>query len=208
MHTTRCFNIPDVFLGGCNVLNLLILSLCKKLCFLFCEYIIIVQLSLFMFHILKTGHKIFRLLFFGQRVSTELIQFVEETSSSPKSSNASSNVDGNVVFSSKTFEKLVVSNGGQLVSRDGIKVLKNRHSSSNEKICYVVHLSGSFDLHNIINSSVVLKHISQHKLCNIKPVNPIWLKTCEMNNVVVDPTCMEYDRLVPTSNNANFKNAN
>ena len=132
---------------------------------------------------------------------------VQEISSSPKSSNASSNVDGNgsVVFSSKTFEKLIVSNGGQLVSRDGIKVLQNQHSSSDEKIksiptCYVVHLSGSFDLHNIINSNVVLKHISQHKLCNIKPVNPIWLKTCEMNNVVVDPTCMEYDRLFQPQN--------
>ena len=54
-----------------------------------------------------------------------ILPAVQEHSSSPKSPNASSNVDGNVVFSSKTFEKLIVSNGGQLVSRDGIKVLKN-----------------------------------------------------------------------------------
>jgi hypothetical protein len=121
-----------------------------------------------------------------------------ETKSAPTSSVSAptnTNTNTNASFDAEKFETLIRLHGGRLLSRDGIRLLQNlpnvnaTSGSKRKQIpkCYLVHLSGAFHLEKVIKSDALLRHISQHNLCNIIPVNPIWLQTCDMNQAEIDP---------------------
>jgi hypothetical protein len=102
------------------------------------------------------------------------------------------------------YENIVRFHGGQLLSRDGIRLLQNipksikGNASSGSKRkqipkCYLVHISGPFNLEQAIKGDALLRHISQHNLCNIIPVNRIWLQTCDMCKAEISP--YDYEKL-------------
>jgi len=114
--------------------------------------------------------------------------------------NTNTNTNVNVVtFNTEKVEKMITSHGGQILSREGIRVLQKGPNSTSTKIqktnrkCYIVHLSGAFNLDETIKSDALLSHISQHNLCKVMPVNAIWLQTCDVNRTEVDP--WEHDQL-------------
>lgn len=101
----------------------------------------------------------------------------------------------NVSFKADKIEKMIEAHGGQILSREGIRVLQkgsSNMSTSNkikhdERKCFLVHLSGPFHLEKIVQEDALLLHISQHDICKIIPVNAIWLQTCEASKTEIDP---------------------
>lgn len=111
----------------------------------------------------------------------------------------------NVLFEFSKFEELIQIHGGRLLSRDGIRLLQNNggaNTTSRHNVpknttlavkrkripkCYLVHLTGPFNLETTLKGDALLKHIYQQNLCNIVPVNPIWLQTCDMNKTEINP---------------------
>lgn len=121
----------------------------------------------------------------------------------------------NVTFHADNIEKMIASHGGQILSKDGIRVLQRVSNNSNtnpnsstsasptqvkneKRKCYLVHLSGPFDLEKTIEKDALLRHISQRNLCNMIPVNAIWLQTCEASKMGIDP-CQHEELFVPQS---------
>jgi len=123
----------------------------------------------------------------------------------------------NVIFNADKIEKVIASHGGQILSKEGIHVLQknssnmhtnrntNRNTSTNtvkvknqKRKCFLVNLSGPFDLEKTIEKDALLRHISQHNLCLLIPVNAIWLQACEASKTAIDP--FEHEELfVPQS---------
>lgn len=107
----------------------------------------------------------------------------------------------NVILSAEKVERLIVSHGGRILSKEGIRILqkvpsvgeKNQESNASERECYVVHLGGSFDLEKMIQNDAILGHVFRQNLCKIIPVNSIWLQTCDAASLVIPPS--KYEKL-------------
>jgi len=91
----------------------------------------------------------------------------------------------NVMFKEDKVEKMIASFGGRILSREGIQLLRSSRDKSPE--CYVVNLSGPFNLEQCIRDDPLLNQITQHNLCTIIPVTVSWLQTCNKNKSLVEP---------------------
>jgi len=115
-----------------------------------------------------------------------------------------------VIFSTEKVERLILSHGGRILSKEGIRILQKKKVPSkssvngnhppttdthgNERTCYVIHLGGNFDLERIIQNDAILRHVSRQNLCKIIPVNTIWLQTCDAVSLEVPP--LQYEKLL------------
>lgn len=87
--------------------------------------------------------------------------------------------DHAMILTYHNAERLILSQGGVLLYKSGIQVLKKDTHRVTDKRCFYVHLSGTYNEKLTMKSDILLTQISMNKLCQIVPVNPIWLLTCD-----------------------------
>lgn len=123
-------------------------------------------------------------------------------------SSSTTSSSNNVMFSAEKVERVIISHGGRILSREGIRILQKvpsggddknqKESNGKERVCYVIHLGGSFDLEKILQNDAILGHVFRKNLCKIVPTNPIWLQTCDAASLEIPPS--RYETLfVPVS---------
>lgn len=113
-----------------------------------------------------------------------------------------------VLFHADKMEKLILSHGGRILSKEGIRILQHIPSANDEKRnvpgepnskerkCYIVHLGGtttSFDFKRVVESDALLSLISQRNLCQLQAVNGVWVQTCDATRLEISP--MSYEKL-------------
>jgi len=105
--------------------------------------------------------------------------------------------DETVKFDEIEIQHIMQSNGGILLTKDIVnlrrKELKsNKDSTLAPRICYIIHVSGSFLYEHAIKSNPILSHIKNHNLFQLIPVNPIWIQTCLIERAEVQVNVMPY----------------
>ena len=156
-----------------------------------------------------------------QNVKSSIFQgrfFHIANSQHESNTNTTIDHDNNILCNYDKVERLIVSHGGRILSKEGIRILqktipnptsssfssleskadsKSQNQSQNqshERICYIIqHLGGVFDLERIKNSDALIHHISQRNLCMLVPANAIWLQTCDVAMEEVPPS--QYEKL-------------
>jgi len=80
-------------------------------------------------------------------------------------------------FDSTELEQIITSNGGLMLTSSIVEALKKQQQLKHQnRVCFVVSLSGGYHSEAILNS--FMRDVSNQNLCQIVPVTPIWIRTC------------------------------
>ncbi len=92
-----------------------------------------------------------------------------------------------VTYDLDKVEELIITHGGQLLSDQVITMLQKEKEmpsksletkQKTDMVCYVVNVAGEFTYDNALNENALLSTLQQKQLCEIVPVNPIFIETC------------------------------
>ena len=100
-----------------------------------------------------------------------------------------------IAFDTEKFEGLITTYGGHKLSKQIISALQKENTTNNklssqkkqDRICYIVNITGNYDHNYIISKSKLLLKVYKEQLCTFVPVTPIWIEACISNGIESRP---------------------